>query len=359
MTGQSTQTSLHEPLRPAIPSSVVARRHPDRSTNWVIVVLVHMNPLRTPAVGVLQERLDRASGTFPLIASRLRDDWWVPSTGPAVIVVPQGTDPFAPAHLARFALDHEPPVRVFTPTSGEWLLMCAHHFAFDGLSMVALLRSLLAGEETVSPDYTTVSSPRRPPTDAVRRLCRPADPIAPSDPLPSSESFVARSAVLPSRGVTARLAAACAGAAVAHNAARGQSLTRMGLSIAVGGVNGEAATYRRLDLHPYDDIEAAAASSLADPRVPAELVNIPRAAFLLKPALHRLSDTLLVSNLGRLDMPGATSVGIYSVARGRSAVAFGATGLVDGPTTLTLRTRYLDQADAETLLDRVLEELEA
>jgi hypothetical protein len=122
MTGQSTQTSLHEPLRPAIPSSVVARRHPDRSTNWVIVVLVHMNPLRTPAVGVLQERLDRASGTFPLIASRLRDDWWVPSTGPAVIVVPQGTDPFAPAHLARFALDHEPPVRVFTPTSGEWLL---------------------------------------------------------------------------------------------------------------------------------------------------------------------------------------------------------------------------------------------
>lgn len=342
----------------AIPASVVARRHPDNRTTWVIVLLARFEPGGTPPLRLVRERLSSAVTAFPLIGSRLRNGWWMPEWGPDLRLV-DGGDPLAQAPLQPFVLEQESPVRVVMPTTRDWLLICAHHFAFDGLSMVSLLRALLTGEEAVAPDLAQVSSPRRPPIEEVRRLFSPADRVAPSARTPRRESFAARQAQLPRKGVTAALARACAAAAVAHNAGRGQRLGRIGLSIAVGGVDGEAATYRRLDLTPADDIEAAVNESLNDPRVPPELVGLPPGAFLLRPALRRLSDTLLVSNLGRVDLPGTTSVEFYPVARGRSAVAFGAAGLADQPTTLTLRAPNLTRGDAATLLERVVGELAA
>jgi len=341
----------------AIPASVVARRHPDNRTAWVIVLLARFDPNGVPPLAVVRERLSAAASTFPLMASLLHDGWWIPDWGPDPRLV-DGGDPLAHAPLQPFHLDRESSVRVVMPVARDWILLCAHHFAFDGLSMVALLRALLTGEHAVAPDLARVSSPRRPPTEEIRRLARPAHRIAPSTPRSRQESLVARQVRLPKKGsVTAALAAACATAAVAHNASRGRRLGRMGLSIAVGGVDGEAATYRRLDLTPGQDVEAAVTESLSDPWVPPELVGLPPGAFLLRPALRRLSDTLLVSNLGRVDLPGATSVEFYPVARGRSAVAFGAAGLVGRPTALTLRARHLTPADATVLLDRVVEEL--
>jgi hypothetical protein len=85
--------------------------------------------------------------------------------------------------------------------------------------------------------------------------------------------------------------------------------------------------------------------------------RLPPGAFLLQPALHRLSDTLLVSNLGRVELPGATEFEAYGVPRGRSAVAIGAVGLPDQPTTITLRARDLSPEDAAHLLDQIMVEM--
>jgi hypothetical protein len=341
-----------------IPASGVARRHPDRQTTWIIVHLVRVSPAAMPSPALLRDRLSSATAVFPLMASRLRDGRWVPASGPSISFVDDQDDPLALAPLQRMALDREPPVRLVASTTGQWLLVCAHHFAFDGLGMVSLLRSLLTGEDAVAPpDYTSISSPRRFPTDALRRVLRPADRVAPSDVPPRRESFVARKACLAGPGVTARLARACANAAVAHNDRQGHRTNRIGLTVAVGGVRGEAATYRRLDVVPGQDIEGAVTTAMSDPRVPAELVRLPPGAFLLQPALHRLSDTLLVSNLGRVELPGATEFEAYGVPRGRSAVAIGAVGLPDQPTTITLRARDLSPEDAAHLLDQIMVEM--
>ncbi|MHB1961805.1 MAG: hypothetical protein ACYCVC_05665 [Acidimicrobiales bacterium] len=333
-----------------------ARRHPDRRTAWVIVMLAHLEPGRAPSAGVLVERLGAATGAFPLLASRLEDGWWWPASGPAVSLTAGGR-PLEQALLGSFDLRREPPLRVLADVGGRWLLLCAHHFAFDGLGMVALLRSLLTGEPVPAPDYTRMSSPVRLPTEAVGRLLTPADRVPPSSPTPRDESFAAREVALGGPGVTARLASACAGAVVAHAGRRGRELRRLGVSVAVGGTRGEAATYRRVDVPPGGDVEAAVNRALAEEAVPTELGGLPPGAFLLSPLLRRLSDTFLVSNLGRVDLPGVRRLEFYPVARGRSAVAFGAAGSADRPATVTVRARDLAVDDAEALLDRVVEEL--
>lgn len=352
----SAEDHLPDLDRQPIAASTVVRRHPDHRTAWIIVLLVRLAPGGLPPMRVLLDRLESAVDRFPLMASRLRGSWWVPAPGPGVSVVGRG-EPLAQAPLQHFALAQEPPVRVVTSSEGDWLLLCAHHFAFDGLGMVTLLRLLLGGEASTAPDYTTMSSQGRPPIDGLRRLLHPADRIAPSATLPSSDSFVAHQVQLSGPRVTARLASACAAAAVAHNTQRGHPMRRIGLSVAVGGVGGEAATYRRVDVIPGQDVESAVAASLDDPRVPSELVRLPPGSFVLRPILQRFSDTLLVSNLGRLELPGVTSVEFYPVARGRSATAVGAVSISGQPTTLTLRARDLSPVDAAALLERIVAEV--
>jgi hypothetical protein len=341
----------------AIRASELVLRHPDRRTTWIIVVLAYIEPGALPPVGLLLDRLKSAAHAFPLMNSRLRGSWWVPAPGPGISVV-DNAEPLAVAPLQPLALKDESALRVMTPANGGWILLCAHHFAFDGLGMVELLRTLLTGEAAEGTDYMVQSSPRRLPIDVIRRLYRPADRILPSTIAPAVDSFVARQISLSGPEVTARLARACASAAAVHNAKRGQPIRRIGLSVAVGGVNGEAATYRRLDVVPGQDVRAAVTASLADPRIPGELAALPRGAFVLRPILPRLSDTLLVSNLGRPELPGVTGIEFYPVARGRSGVAIGAAGITGQPTTLTVRARDLSPEDAATLLEAVIDELE-
>jgi hypothetical protein len=100
----------------------------------------------------------------------------------------------------------------------------------------------------------------------------------------------------------------------------------------------------------------AVAAALANPVDPPELVR-PRPMRLLAPVQRRLSDSLLVSNVGRHAVPDARLLAFFPVARGRSAVAFGAAGLQDGPITVTLRSRDLARVDAEVLLGDVVTHL--
>jgi hypothetical protein len=158
-------------------------------------------------------------------------------------------------------------------------------------------------------------------------------------------------------GVTARLSEACVAAVRAHNRERGWPSNRIGISVPVGGVHGESATYRRVDVKGDQSVRQSVDLALRDPAVPSELAHIPRWASLIRPVIARLSDTCLVSNLGRCEVPGVSALEIFPVARGRSAVAFGATGIPGRPATLTLRARDLDRGDATMLLDRAVDEL--
>lgn len=343
----------------AIRAAGPAHRHPDRRTAWVIVLLARLGSENVhPPVPLLDARLEEAASTeFPLLRGRLHGDRWVRSTPPVVRVEAHAPDPLAVAPLGPFDLTSEPPLRVMTDRDGGWLLLCAHHFAFDGLGMVSLLRHLLTGSASRAPDYTKRTSPRRNLTEPLRRLLAPAHRVAPSPDPPARESFASAQVEIAGPNVTARLASACVEAARTHNIAQRRPLRRAGLSVAVGGVGGESATYRRIDVRPGDDIEGRVRAALASPAVPPEVNGLPRGSFLLRPVLARFSDTVLVSNLGRLDLP-LRSLEFYPVARGRSAVAVGAAGLGGRATTITVRARDLDRRDATSFLDNVITNME-
>ena len=311
-----------------------ATRHPDRRSPWVIVShCAYRDGGEVPPPEVLDARLRTAASAFPFLACRLRSGRLAPAHPPRVRVA--DGSPLAVAPVGHFDLGNEPPLRVMTSCDSDWLLLCAHHHAFDGSGLVALLDSILTGVPATAPDYLTFSSPRRPPTDALRRLLRPADPVAPSPNPPSSDSFATAEVHLSGPHITAQIAEAATRAVRAHNTQHERPLRRFGLSIAIGGIRGEAATYRRLDLRPNDDVAAAVVRAMEQKTVPTELGGLPPGARLLWPVLNRLSDTILVSNLGRLNLP-VRKLEFYPVARGRSAVAFGASGLPGRPTTLTL-----------------------
>jgi hypothetical protein len=122
---------------------------------------------------------------------------------------------------------------------------------------------------------------------------------------------------------------------------------------------GYRSRYRRVDLRAGEAVGPAVAAALASPREPVDQVWSPRLGRLLGPLARRGSDSLLVSNLGRLAVPGATRLDFFPVARGRSAVAVGAAGLVGGPSTVSVRARDLSTEDAEALLADIVARLEA
>jgi len=324
-----------------------------------VVVLVARGEDRLVDPGLVQDRLDLLPTVSPLVAGRLRGGHWSIDTPPVVEVVP-GPVEFQPAlPLHPFDLAGEAPLRVVIGGDGTWLALCAHHFAFDGLGMVSVLRSLLTGHLERASVYTATSVSSQPESrwPLFRRLVRPVDPVAPSRPSPSGEVLESQPVELSGKRITARLADACSRAVVAHNRARGERIDRIGITAAVGGVGGDSATYRRIDLDVGDPVLSAVDAALAVEEVPRDAVSVPRAARLLAPVLGRLSDTILVSNLGRLDLVGVHRVDFFPVARGRSAVAFGAASARGGESTLSIRARRLDRHDARSLLERAIAEM--
>jgi hypothetical protein len=173
------------------------------------------------------------------------------------------------------------------------------------------------------------------------------------------EVLASRDLSLKGPGVTARVAAACVAAVAHHNGQRRSRWRRVGLSIGVGGAPGigNVASYRRVDVMAGSDVAAAVTAALSRELEPVEFGAGPRLPPWAVPLARRLSDSILVSNLGRHDVHGATEVVFYPVARGRSAVAFGLAGLTGGPSTISLRSLYLSADDADALLDDVVRRL--
>jgi len=337
---------------------------PDRRTAWVVVAAA---TLARP-VGDLEERVAAVCARVPVAGSRLGPDGWV--RGPAPQVDRTAGDPLEAAVLLRgFALDDEAPWRVVCGAGGHRVAVAAHHAAFDGLGVVALLGALAGGPVPDPAPARPPGSPA-PPWPAMARLLRPASRVAPS-PSPPPGDAVAVRAVAPALlgggggSATARLAAAAAAAGAAHTRAGGGRWLRVGVSVGVGGprttaggrpVAGNVASYRRVDLAAGGDVAGAVDAALADPREPYALVGT-RAARLLAPVADRFADSLLVSNVGRHDLPGVTRLDFLPVARGRSAVAVGAAGLPGGPSTVSVRARDLSPADAAALLDGIVARL--
>lgn len=230
--------------------------------------------------------------------------------------------------------------------------VAAHHAALDGLGLAAVLRALVDGTMPVP----AIPAPPGAAGSSGRRLGLPADRIAASRPGPTRESLVARDIKIAGAHPTARIAAACVAAAADHNQRAGRPWRRVGLSLGIGGPPGagNVATYRRIDLPATGEFVAATQAALDDEAEPAELSRTPRLGWALVPILSWFSDSMLVSNLGRLDMDGATSVEFFPVARGRSAVAFGAAGLAGGRSTLTIRARDIDVRAAAQLLEAAI-----
>lgn len=329
---------------PATRQELAVLRHADRRSAWAIVVSARFDrPL-----GPLDDAIAALQRAVPIVGARLHGETWYPGAPPAVI-----TDAGAEV-TGRFNLRDEPPLRVLA--TGDRLTVIGHHAAFDGRSLLAIVTALAGGPLPApsAPEPKPVSGARTG-ASMLERLRHPADPVAATN---DREVFVARPAVLAGRSVTARLAAVAAVAAGEHNAARSAPWRRIGITLTMAGRPGvgNTATYRRVLVSPGDDVEAAAAAALASPDEPAELVRAPRLLMAASRLVAgRLSDSFLVSNIGPADVPGAVSLEFYPVARGRSAVAIGAAGITGGGATVTLRSMHLARADAERLLDRIVE----
>ena len=385
---------------PASRNALALLRFPDRRTGWVVVAAVSLE--RPPAD--LDGRLRALHQAVPMVGARLRGEVWHPGTPPDLLVV-DGEPLGAAGLLDRFRLDEEPPLRALVGAGGTRVALACHHAAFDGLGLVALLAALIGGP---APSPAVAARVGRPPAELrglLGRLARPADRVAPSAGAPDRDALAVREVALTGPQVTARLAAAAVAAAGARNARLGRPWRRIGVNLglagpaapepaaggpaprgapdgaapddpALGGVPGWAAPggaaaggpavvagnvsrYRRVDLAAGEPVEPAVAAALASGREPVDQVWSPRLGRLLGPVARRGSDSLLVSNLGRRDVPGATRLDFFPVARGRSAVAVGSAGLAGGPSTVSLRARDLSTEDTAALLADIVARLEA
>ncbi len=338
-------------------------RHPDRGTTWAGAgVMRFAEPLcdgDTPKVRELVEgRLQDLHREFPIVGARLRGTTWIPGT-PNPVVFTDDETAVDPEAVAAFDLGTEAPLRLRADSRGRWLTVVPHHAAIDGASVMGMFK-VLAGHDPSLP-----SAPRRigsrtiPPWPVIGRLLHPADPAARSADLPEGDSFVAVALPPLGKGAVSRLPEALVGAVAAHNDRLGRPLRRIGLSVSVVESDSETAvaSYRRVDLSAASPIGPAIEAALRSDAEPWEIVHAPRALRLLSPLAPRLSDTLLLSNFGRIDLPSVASLEIYPVARGRSALAFGAVRVTGAGSTLTLRARYLSRSDARGLLDDALSRL--
>jgi hypothetical protein len=383
---------------PASRNALALLRFPDRRTGWVVVAAAS---LAAPPAG-LDERVQALHRAVPIVGARLRGEVWHQGTAPEPLVV-DGEPLGAPVLLEPFRLAVEPPVRVLVGAGGARLAVACHHAAFDGLGLMALLAALLGGPPPSPPAPAGAGRPAAELRGLLGRVARPADRVAPSPHAPARDALAVREVALAGRGVTARLAAAAVAAAGARNARLGRRWRRVGVNLGLAGpapstapgdggrrtgepagsavdqgghapvgrdpdaaasggssaVAGNVSRYRRVDLLAGEAVGPAVTAAMASPREPVDQVWSPRLGRLLGPVARRCSDSLLVSNVGRRAVPGATRLDFFPVARGRSAVAVGAAGLPGGPSTVSLRARDLSAEDAEELLADIVARLEA
>lgn len=340
---------LHQLPSPASRHARALLRFPDPRTDWVVVTVATLAaPLDRPTLHARLAELHRA---VPMAGARLQGETWVPAT----TATPLGIDgePLDDPRLDQpFDLAVEAPLRLVLGRGGFRLAVVGHHAAFDGLALVAILESLTGGS-LPGPVASPPSGEAGSKLALLSRLARPADAVAATPGVWPGDAYATEVVSVTGKGVTSAITDACVAAVVAHNAASGKRLRRVGITVAVGGPVGvgNVASYRRVDLAADGPVASLVQAALVSPLEPGEQVSAPKALMaLLAPLVERFSDTILVSNLGRHDLFGVTRLDFFPVARGRSAVCFASASIAGGETTLTIRARDLSPGAARRLL---------
>lgn len=334
---------------PASRHSLSILRFPEPGTNWVIVTVTTLTDPVDPTT--LSARLAKLHQAIPMVGARLRDEVWHPGTPPAIEVV-TGEPLDTPGFDRAFDLAAEAPLRLILGSDGRRLALIDHHAAFDGLGLIAIIRTL-AGGDLPQPVVSPAAGASGSKLPLLKRLARPAQPVAQTPGIWPGDAYAATTVRLSGANITGKIAQACVAAVRTHNRSYGEPLDRVGISIPVGGPAGvgNVASYRRIDLRSSDSVADAVKDALQDPAEPNEQVRTPRLLMkALAPVIQRFSDTVLVSNIGRHTVPGVDRIEIFPVARGRSAVVFGATSVAGADTTLVIRARHLSPGDARTIL---------
>jgi hypothetical protein len=360
--------------------SLAILRHPDRQTNWTIAGLFHLNRAYWPEsttdiAALLERRISLLADRFPIIRARLhkrsRKITWQPGQMPTVRILESSTPNSMPlSEVSRFDLSIEPPIRVAVAPDGRFFTLAAHHAALDGHHAIAVAK-VLCGEDidriVIPKSHSTQGSTQRNdlvkppliPWNYLVRLAKSTTAVVPSKPLPSSDSFVARELPLIGRSPTATVAAACLRAICSYNRSKGGGCKRTGVTVSIPSyiVGENTASYVRIDIDRIEDARSEIEKAMSRREMPWEFAHAPTWLPVLAPISRRLSDTFLLTNLGRISLKGILSAELYPVARGRSAVAFAMVRLQGGRSTLTLHARYLSRSDAESLLDDAINHL--
>ncbi len=331
--------------------------HPDQRTSWIAVMIATLADPPPDAPATIERRLREICADAPILSARWRRGRWRTGTPPECTIV-DGDPVDSPLLQCRLALDREPPLRVLLSSDCRQLALAAHHAALDGRGTLALIAALLGAPLPPPVGVAPGVGARRSLREPLRRVLAPADRVAPSSPQPAQESFAVRE--LATDGwFTGRIVQACVAAAAARNARLEWPWRRIGLSVALGGPvgMGNFASYRRVDLGGDERVARAVHRALSEDDVPPELVSAPRILCLLTPLAARFSDSMLISNLGLVAVPGVERLAFFPVVHGRSAVSFGASEVEHGAATLCLRARDLSQVDADSLLDDAVSRL--
>lgn len=370
MTGPWTHRALTGP-------EAAILHHPDQHTPWAPSIVVRLAP-GTLAPARAQERLAALIQAHPILDARLElaaGRWVAGAQRQELELLAEERHVLR----TRFDLATGPPARIALSPGGDALAIVGHHAALDGRALVMVARALLGAAPieavgspapSVDPSAAAPADPDHAPgasagagaREAMRRLLHPADRVAPTPGASDGEAFVAADLPAGSGVRVATLAHAAVEAVGVWNAERGARWATVGLTIPVGGPQalGNVASHRRVDLHGSADVAEAVRAALRAAVAPPDAALSPAKARLLRlaaPVVDRLSDSLLVSNLGIVDLPGAVAVDFYPQARGRSAVAIGACTPRGGRTRITLRARDLSDLDAGILLGTIADRL--
>lgn len=348
-------------------------RHPDQRSAWVVGAAIRV---AAPGLerGVAQERLAALADAHPILNACRHGNEWVAGRGGLRLGLQPDDVLESDTLRARIDLTRQAPLRVRLTADGRTLVLACHHAALDGRALTLIAGSLLS--DGAAPGDAEAPGSARPAVaakapghgaaggegrlSAVRRLVSPADRVAPSATPASEEVLVAADIPRETKLRVAHVSAACVAAASEWNAKRSAPWRRIGLTIPVGGPDriANVASHRRLDLRAGEDVERAVTAALAARDGPApEPVQSRIVMQLLAPVVYRFSDSLLVSNLGRLDLPGAELIDFFPQARGRSAVAIGLSTASGHTPRLTVRARDMAEGDARALLAATIDHL--
>jgi hypothetical protein len=268
------------------------------------------------------------------------------------------------------------PAPLLVGSTGDQLVLSAHHSAVDGLGLLTLLERLGAGEvrsgaRGVGSRPTSGSAARTTTRRLREAVLHPPARVTPApaeDPTATGDVLVERT--VPGSHRTAALVDAAARAVVARERARGRAAEHV--AIAVGAVREQAGAADgpvadRSVLLRLTDVERLDAAGIATALAQAPVQTPPSTAggghplvakatgAALRALAPRLGSTLLVSHLGEVTAPGVRALSFHPVTAGGTGLSLGAVGL-DGATVLTLRGRAAQWNDngLEQLLEAVV-----